>query len=258
MPSVETDREAEIWSALAEVVDPELDDSVTELGFIEEVGVDADARVHVGFRLPTYWCSANFAFLMADDMHRAVSGLSWVGSVEIILRDHMYETEVNAGMAGGLSFKEAFGDLAIDETLDALRDKFRRKAFQRRQEAVLRGLMQQGIDAAALCEMTVSSLKNSSIEDGEGARQKPRYLELLQDFGWAGSPDLPAFVTLEGVAISVIDFKTHLGELRSVRINMEFNGVLCRGLQRARYWEPTDAEPTLADFIQGSVPRQSA
>lgn len=251
-------REAEIWSALGQVVDPELDDAVTELGFIEDIAVGADDRVSVAFRLPTYWCAANFAFLMADDMRRAVLGLPWAGAVEITLRDHMHEAEVNAGVAKGLTFKQAFGDLATDEPLDELREKFRRKAFQRRQEAVLLALMEQGLSWAALCGMSVAGLEEAEIASTEGARQKPRYLALLRDFGWAGTASRPAFVTLEGTPIPADGKETYLRTLRSVRINMEFNGTLCRGLQRVRYWEPGQGEPTLADFIQGAVPRREA
>lgn len=260
MAQAETSRKAEVWAALGEVVDPELDDTVTELGFIEDIEIGADDRVSVAFRLPTYWCAANFAFLMADDMRSAVSGLPWVNGVEIKLRDHMYENEVNAGVADGLTFKDAFGDLAADEPLEALREKFRRKAFQRRQEAVLLALLAEGWDWPALCGMTVAALQGTMIEDAEGARQKPRYFELLEDFGWADAPDGPAFVTLDGARVLAGEKDTHMRMLRSVRINMEFNGTLCRGLQRVRYWEPgkDDQEPTLADFIQGAVPAQGA
>ena len=43
------------WAA--SVTDPELDESVTELRFVTAVEVDAESRVHIRFRLPTYWCS---------------------------------------------------------------------------------------------------------------------------------------------------------------------------------------------------------
>ena len=47
----------------------------------------------------------------------------------------------------------------------------------------------------------------------------------------------------------------YLAELRSVRINMEFNGALCRGLAQARYQERAPGqEPTLVDFMLGPVP----
>ena len=103
------DRQAEVWACLQGVTDPELDESVTELNFVSKIDVDPENRVHIEFRLPTYWCAANFSFLMADDMRRAVSALGWVESVSVVLGEHMYADKINAGLARGLSFQETFG-----------------------------------------------------------------------------------------------------------------------------------------------------
>ena len=75
-----TDRKAEVWARLQTVTDPELDEPITDLDFVTRVDVDAENRVHIAFRLPTYWCAANFSFLMADDMRMAVKELPWVSA----------------------------------------------------------------------------------------------------------------------------------------------------------------------------------
>lgn len=250
-------RVAEVWARLGEVTDPELDEPVTELGFVERVAVVDDDVVEVDFRLPTYWCAANFAFLMVDDIRIAVEAVPWVQSVRPRLHDHMYEDEVNRGVGDALSFKQAFGGLSADETLDAVRQKFRIKAFQRRQESVLRALRRQGFDDASLVEMEFGTLQGLSIEDEEGARQKPRYLRILNEFGLSSEAKDPAFVTPDGDRITAAAFKKHMEVLRGVRINMEFNGSLCRGLLSTRYKEAKleeGQEPTLVDFIEGRVP----
>ena len=65
---------ADVWARLDLVMDPELDEPVTDMGFIEAVSITGPASmqdnstVDVSFRLPTYWCSPNFAFLMAEDI----------------------------------------------------------------------------------------------------------------------------------------------------------------------------------------------
>ncbi len=248
-------RVAEIWQRLGEVTDPELDEPVTELGFVERVAVDGD-MVEVDFRLPTYWCAANFAFLMVDDIRIAVEGASWCRSVRPRLLDHMYEDEVNRAAGGGRSFKDVFDDLGADEALDDVRKKFRLKAFQRRQEMVLRGLRRLGFDDRAIVEMDVATLEGLTIEDEDGARQKPRYLRILREFGLANSSNDPAVVTALGDRIPEDAFEEYLGELRGVRINMEFNGAICRGLLSTRYKEAKldGDEPTLVDFIHGNVP----
>src|ERR1700678_4554577 len=89
---------AEVWACLQGVTDPELDESVTELNFVTKVDVDPESRVHIEFRLPTYWCAANFSFLMADDMRQAVKDLPWVADVSIMLGEHMYADKINAGL----------------------------------------------------------------------------------------------------------------------------------------------------------------
>ncbi len=139
-------RRAAVMAALATVNDPELDESVVDLGFIEEVAFDAEHGVDIGFRLPTYWCSPNFAYLMAADIVAAVGAVEGMRAVRPHLRDHMASDEVNRGAAEGLSFADAFARFEVSGTLDALREKFRCKAFQRRQEAVLAALVRAGLD----------------------------------------------------------------------------------------------------------------
>ena len=63
-----------ILEALSVVRDPELDESITSLGFVE--GVEAEGgSVHVLLRLPTYWCAANFAYIMTADAKTALLSL---------------------------------------------------------------------------------------------------------------------------------------------------------------------------------------
>ena len=54
---------------------------------------------------------------------------------------------------------------------------------------------------------------------------------------FSAEPDDPAFVTALGDRIPEDTFETYLQELRGVRINMEFNGAICRGLLSTRYKE---------------------
>src|ERR1700678_873030 len=172
---INADRKAEVWRRLETVTDPELDEPVTQLEFVTRADVDADNRVHIEFRLPTYWCAANFSFLMADDMRNAVKDLPWVADVSIVLGEHMYADKINAGLARGLNFQETFGAEA-DGDLDELRRTFVLKAFQRRQAALLAHLMEAGRDAADLVEMTLDGLVDLEVNEG-GARLRTRYLE---------------------------------------------------------------------------------
>ncbi|MFC8504509.1 iron-sulfur cluster assembly protein, partial [Pedococcus sp. NPDC057267] len=71
---------AAVRRALDTVIDPELDEPVTDLGFVRSVDIDGrDVTVHL--RLPTSFCSPNFAYLMASDAKDALTGLAGVGRV---------------------------------------------------------------------------------------------------------------------------------------------------------------------------------
>jgi metal-sulfur cluster biosynthetic enzyme len=225
---VKPDRAMQVQDCLAAVMDPELDESVTELGFITEVLLQDEGAVRIGFRLPTYWCAANFAFLMADDMRRAVEALPWVTKVEVQLYDHMYAEAINHGVTAGAGFQSAFG-VAAEGGLEALRRSFEIKAFQRRQEALLAHLIAIKHAPETLVSLDIESLRALSL-DAEGERLVERYLERRPLLGNAGL----AFVDTESQPIAAATLSSYLRDLRRVGVNAEFNGTLCRGLLAVR------------------------
>ncbi len=224
-------RRSEVLARLARVVDPELDETVTELGFVTDVRIDAAGVVQVDFRLPTYWCAANFAFLMAEDMRRETMALPWVTRAEIRLGEHMYAEKINRGMSGGLSFQEAFGEEAAGG-LEALRRTFLVKAFQRRQLALLRHLQDCGHHAAAIVAMSRTDLAALPlVPDGQVLRA--RYLDRRDVIDLAEL----AFVDADGGALQAAELPAYLTGLARVGINTEFNGAICRGLMAVRFNE---------------------
>lgn len=253
-------REKELWRRLNEVNDPELDEPITEMGFVERAEVKSDGSVAVDFRLPTYWCSPNFAFLMLDGVRRALDRLSWSPAYAVKLHDHMFADEVNRGIEAGKTFGDIFTELAADTDLGAVRETFSMKAFKRRQEAVLRGLRQHGLTDREIVGMDLPAYDAARFEPGEATKQKPRYRAAVLERFPGRQADGPVFVTWEGRHIPADALSAYLAELRGVRVNMEFNGALCRGLKQTRYKEldVVDGEPTLVDFIMDRVPARSA
>ena len=242
----------QVWARLDLVMDPELDEPVTDMGFIEAVSItdthlQNTAIVHVSFRLPTYWCSPNFAFLMAGDIKRQIEVLPWVGQAVITLHDHMAAAEMNAAINSGASFGSVFEDLHPGEDLSALREKFDVKAFQRRQEVVIKALIAMGYLPNQIVTMPHSILETIRLPDSEDARQKARYLAILAQKPAPLASGL-GFPTYQGTSIA--DYPHYMGLLRSVRINMEFSGSLCRGLKTSRYQEAdlSGDVPVLVDF----------
>jgi metal-sulfur cluster biosynthetic enzyme len=226
------DRRAEVWACLQGVTDPELDESVTELNFVTRVDVDPENRVRIEFRLPTYWCAANFSFLMADDMRQAVKTLDWVEDVSVVLGEHMFADKINAGLAKGMSFQETFGAEA-DGSLDDLRQTFLVKAFQRRQAALLNHLVAVGHPPATIVGLSLAELDCLPVDD-EGEKLVRRYLERRAVIG-PRRPDTLAFVDAEEAQLKADGLSAYLSGLRRVGVNAEFNSALCRGLLSVRF-----------------------
>jgi metal-sulfur cluster biosynthetic enzyme len=245
-------RIAAITARLDRVTDPELDESVVALGFVSGITVDEADAVTIGFRLPTYWCSANFAWIMAEDMRRSVAALPWVRSVGVVLDDHMFADAINAALAGGRSFRDAFGAEADQASLDDVRGAFARKAFGRRQLALLERLLADGWTADAVLTLRVRGLARLGHDALVAA-----YLEKRGVPGPFGAGSL-AFVDLEDRPLAPAALGRHLSALRGVVVNMEFNGALCRGLLAARYNEAEQVPPAstgapeLIDFIRAA------
>jgi metal-sulfur cluster biosynthetic enzyme len=225
-------RQAQVWACLQGVTDPELDESVVDLNFVTRADVDPMNRVHIEFRLPTYWCAANFSFLMADDMRSAVSALDWVEGVSVVLGEHMYADKINAGLARGLSFQETFGAEA-DGSLDELRQAFLIKAFQRRQVALLNHLTGLGHQPDTIVSVTLAELARLPVDD-EGEKLVRRYLERRSVVGPTRAAS-PAFVDAAGVPLTAGGFAAYVSGLRRVGVNAEFNSALCRGLLSVRF-----------------------
>ena len=250
------DLETEVWGCLARVTDPELDEPLTELGFVEHVAVIDNQQVEVGFRLPTYWCSPNFAFLMAFGIRREIETLAWVKSIRVELHDHCFGDEVNEGVNNGRAFNEVFAQYCDGADLGAVIEKFQIKAFDRRQEAVMLELRRHGLSAEQIVSMTLCELDRIEFRDDEAIKQKPRYRELLLSRKLAERREDPAFLTWGGKRLTAGTLPEHLGRLRLTRLNMEFNGAMCRDLAATRYKEVQIGPdgPTLVDFIAGRVP----
>ncbi len=254
--SITTSRAAEAWRVVARVTDPELDEPVTEMGFVERIDIGDDGSVELDFRLPTYWCSPNFAFLMLDGVREALESLSWRPRFRITLHDHLFADEVNKGVAAGKRFQEIFDSLSPDQDLSALRRKFLEKAFQKRQEAAFLGLRDAGWADDDILALDCAALDRANVGP-ELTVRLARYREAMRarfSHFCAGSP---AFVAWNGTPLQASELSAYLAALRAVRINMEFNGALCRGLKQTRYWEKpaSSDELTLTDFIADSSTR---
>ncbi|GAB2998694.1 iron-sulfur cluster assembly protein [Amycolatopsis acidiphila] len=225
-----------VWSALGTVRDPELDEPLTDLGFVARCEVGAAGRAHVELRLPTYFCAPNFAFLMVADAFDAVAAVPGISEVEVVLQDHFAAETINRGVAARSGFVASFEGEAADE-LDSLRADFLRKAVFAGTDRVCRALLSAGVAAAALPGLTLGDLPAGP--DAERLRARRRELGLP-----AGDGDPLLVDPASGGAIEPGEARRHLAFARLTRTSMEANSGVCRGMLRVRYPQIQEEEGT--------------
>ena len=120
------------------------------------------------------------------------------------------------------------------------------------------GSLDEAASEAARAVALLADLQGIDFAGDEAARQKQRYLALLLSKGLAKTGD-PALPTYQGTALTIEGFADYMALLRSVRINMEFSGSLCRGLKGSRYKELVMGAdgPVLMDMAPEAHPATS-
>jgi hypothetical protein len=152
--------------------------------------------------------------------------------VSVRLLDHFSAGLINRGVALRQGFRDAFPGES-DDDLAVIRQKFLGKAFERRQELLIRHLLGKGQTAEGLTALSMRALVELAL-DAEGARLRRLYRFAWQRL-WPGWEDGQlAFVTLDGGPLDPGDLSRHLRRLAAVRRNAEFNGAICRSLLAER------------------------
>jgi metal-sulfur cluster biosynthetic enzyme len=223
-----------VWQALGTVLDPELDEPITDLDFVASCTVTGDGQggsvAAVRLRLPTFFCAPNFSFLMVADAYDAVSAVDGVTRAEIELIDHHASAEINDGVAAHAGFVRTFPGEA-DAELAELRRYFLEKAVIAGQDRVARPLVDAGVGPAELAERTLGSIPDS-----------PALVRLRRRRAALGLPDddaAPLLIHPDGSRVSESQVPLHLRRARLTRIGMETNGEFCRSFLKTRYADAT-------------------
>lgn len=226
---------AALLAALSKVRDPELDEALPDLGFVSAIE-EQGGRVTARLRLPTYFCAPNFAYLMAADAKTALLSIPGVTEVNVVLEDHFASDEINSGVGANESFRATFEGLANDELGD-LRALFNRKAFLVRQEKLCNELLDAGVRPEVLPSLRLADLPSSAAAK--------RYLERRDELGLDMSPAAPVVVTGDGTRVPGARIDEHLRFARTIRVSVEGNAGLCRGLLATRYGVSDPEEVTI-------------
>jgi metal-sulfur cluster biosynthetic enzyme len=226
-----TDVASAAWLALATVRDPELDQPITELGFVAsceispEGGAGGQARIRL--RLPTYFCAPNFAFLMVADAYDAVLRVPGVRAAEVVLEDHFASDAINTGVAAQAGFVRSFDGEAVAE-LDELRASFLRKAVMAGTDIVCRPLLAAG--------MTSAQLPGLTLGDAPPSDELDRLRRRRADLGLPAGDDAPLVIDpATGAGVTTQDLPLHLRRAQVTRAGIEANTSMCSGMLRYRY-----------------------
>jgi len=224
-----------VWAALGTVRDPELDEPLTDLGFVDRYQV-RDGVAHVRLRLPTYFCAPNFAFLMVADAYDAVSRVPGIREAVVELTDHFAADPINKGVAARAGFRDTFDGEAAGE-LHVLRANFLRKAVLAGTDRLCRTMIAAGTKPAALPGLTLGD----APADGDRERLRAR----RRDLGLPHADDDPLVIDPDtGDRVEPVELRSHLGLARLTRVSQEANAGVCRGMLRARYPESAQSHET--------------
>ncbi len=216
-----------ILAALEAVRDPELDESITALGFVTSCTVSPEGDAQLRLRLPTYFCAPNFAFLMVADAYDVVAALPGIRAAEVRLDDHFAGDAINDGVAARAGFARTFQGEARGE-LHSLRADFLRKAVLAGTDQVCRPLAAAGTDPDALARLTLGDVPASSALD--------RLRRRRADLGLPAGDRSPLVIDpVTGTAVPAGELPLHLRRARTTGTSVQANTGICRGMLRQRY-----------------------
>ncbi|QTI68064.1 iron-sulfur cluster assembly protein [Gordonia polyisoprenivorans] len=229
-----------VLGALGTVLDPELDQPITELNFVRSIFIDDDG-VAVHLRLPTSFCSPNFAYLMASDALDALEDIDGIGDVRVMLDDHHDSDKINAGLAAHAGYKGTFG-VEAEQDLEELRLTFLRKAHTAAMERAVAKLISSG-------QATVDDCEHLLLRDLPDGSAKWALLRRRVQLGLGVCPNCRVVVGEDGTSLPPEQIPMRLRFARSVRISMEGNSHFCRGLLATRYADDGECDGTSGPVI---------
>lgn len=243
---------------LRRVTDPELDESIVDLGYVDEIAVDG-GHVTVAFTLPTAWCSPAFAWMMATDVRDELEALPDVTNVRVDLRDHVHSEEITGGVNDRRSFAEMFPD--AEGGVSPVRAKLDDKARLARQHDAVGVLLDAGLTPEQVVSLTpadldgvgrpdavvagtpddvldddrlILPLRDGAVHVAVEAGPLVRYLEKARGTGFVGDEDDVLFGTPNGDPLTAERFGEVRARTRLASVNMRGQAGVCDALNESR------------------------
>jgi len=258
----ETDLRQRVVSALSLVNDPELDEPITELGFVRRVSITDEGRVSVDLVTSTFWCSPNFVYMMLEDARAVLSKVPGVREVRVELAGHHDSARINEAINDGKSFSECYGSETRSDLVE-LNRIFREKALRSRLHAMSTALARSGLSGEDLLRLRMDDIELAggvftvkshdrlfNVADSEDVGRITRYLNFLKGLGRTEGPLV--IWDLAGNPPARDEFNSFLGTSRSTRAAFSLNAELCRALLESRLNREEPQDPDRGPRGEGS------
>ena len=184
--------------------------------------------------MPPWFWAPNCAYLRASAPTKVLTQLVGPGGV-LVERHHPHDSAIiNAGLAADAGYRGTFGHEA-DESLDELRETFRRKAHTAAMERCLTGLLRADPDR------TEASVGDVTLGDLPDDKATTALHERRQALGLSTASDDLVLVDHLGQSYEPDAVPMALRKARSTRISIDGNAHFCRGLLRTRYGDEPPA-----------------
>ena len=233
-----------VLEALATVTDPELDEPITDLGFVRDLSITEDGRISVEIVTSTFWCSPNFVYMMLEEARDAVSRLPGVKEARVYLGGHHDSDRINEAVNSGKSFSQCYESEASGDLVE-LNRMIRTRALRSRLYSMTVAMARCGItpeELFGLSRVDILAEGNTfvvesrgralQIADPDDVRHLGRYLSFLDGIGRKDGPLV--IWDLDGNPPGKEEFNSILTLSRSARANFSLNAELCRALLEAR------------------------
>jgi metal-sulfur cluster biosynthetic enzyme len=240
----QADLKGSVLRALSTVTDPELDEPITDLGFVKELSVSDDGRVSLDLVTSTFWCSPNFVYMMLEEARDVVAKLEGITEVRVHLEGHHDSERINGGINARQSFSECYPTEA-GGNLEEITRMIRTRVLRSRLSSMVSAMSRAGVapiellgvsrrDVVAEGETLVVTLgaKPRRISDPIDARRISRYLSFVDGLGRSNGPLI--IYDLEGRTPQPHELESMLALSRSAKSNFSLNAELCRALLESR------------------------
>src|SRR3989454_7144444 len=158
----QADLKESVLRALSTVTDPELDEPITELGFVKNLSVSEDGRVSVDLVTSTFWCSPNFVYMMLEEARDVVSKLDGIREVRLHLEGHHDSDRINGGVNSRKSFSECYPTEA-GGNLEELNRMIRTRVLRSRLHSMVAAVPRAGVNPSDLLGLT----RRDFVAEGE-------------------------------------------------------------------------------------------